>query len=162
MNTSFIFKLNFWLFSILIMIIACEIAPTATQNTSKAGIKNFDWLIGEWKRTDDKEGRKTYEYWTKINPEIYQGIGFTLENTDTVFKENIRLLKIDSVYNFEVIGVNEAPTYFKFTNHTTNKFTCENPENEFPKKIEYHLVGDSLKAIIFGDEFSVPFTFVRL
>ena len=40
-------------------------------------------------------------------------------------------------------------------------FTCENAQNEFPKKIEYKLVDSGLKASISGGGDKVDFDFKR-
>lgn len=124
--------------------------------------KNFDYLVGKWVRTNDKVGPKTYEHWSKKNEEEYIGIGFTLTEKDTVFKENLRLIKINNVWNYEVTGVNETPTYFKFSSQSANKFVCENPTNEFPKKIVYQLSGDSLRAFVSAGETNLTFDFQKL
>jgi len=119
----------------------------------------LDWITGSWERTNNSKGTKTYESWTKKSKEEYIGFGCTLKGNDTVFKENIRLIKLNNIWNLEVVGVNEAPTLFKFISNTTNSFTCENKQNEFPKKISYSLDGEHLKAIISDDANEIPFLF---
>jgi len=121
----------------------------------------FDWVLGNWERTNNSKGTKTYESWTKKSKDEYIGLGCTLKGKDSVFKENIRLIKLKDIWRFEVVGVNEAPTLFKFTSNTTNSFTCENQLNEFPKKISYSFDGENLKAIISDDTNEIPFVFKR-
>jgi len=121
----------------------------------------FDWMLGNWERTNNSKGTKTYEYWTKKSKDEYIGYGCTLKNKDTVFKENIRLIKLNNLWSFEVVGVNEAPTLFKLISNKTNSFTCENQQNEFPKKISYFLDGEQLKAIISDDTTEIPFLFKK-
>lgn len=138
----------------LLIIIALSACNT-TQTTQ------FDWLIGSWERTNDSDGNKTYESWSKKSNTEYIGLGCTLKNKDTVFKENIHLIKIKEQWVFKVIGVNETPTIFKFISNTTSSFTFENPENEFPKRIKYSFDGENLKAIISDDNNEVPFLFKK-
>ena len=123
---------------------------------------NLDWLLGNWERMNDKEGKQTFERWKKNSNEEYIGLGFTLQERDTVFKENMRLRPINGGWNLEVIGVNEQPTYFKFTNQTKNSFVCENPNNEFPKKIEYQFSDNKLKAKVSTDEMAIDFNFEKI
>lgn len=123
--------------------------------------ENFDWILGNWERINDSEENKTYEYWTKNSNTEYIGFGCTLKNKDTVFKENIRLIKMKEQWVFKVIGVNETPTLFKFISNTTNSFTCENLQNEFPKRIRYSCDGESLKAIISDDNNEISFLFKK-
>lgn len=145
---------------LLFGVFACSTIEQAQQTQQSSN--NFDYLLGKWIRTNDKAGRKTYEHWSKKEEEEYVGIGFTLTKKDTVFKEYLRLVKINAVWNYEVTGVNELPTYFKLTSQSANKFVCENPQNEFPKKIEYQLSGDSLSAFVSARETTLIFNFQKL
>lgn len=140
---------------LLFGLISCNSTETSSNN-------NLDWLLGNWKRTNDKEGQQTFEHWEKVSNNEYVGLGFTLQEKDTVFKENMRLIPIDDVWNLEVTGVNEKPTYFAFTNQTKNSFVCENPNNEFPKKIEYQFFDKKLKAKVSGGEMEIAFDFEKI
>ena len=111
---------------------------------------DFDWLIGSWIRTNDKEGNITYEHWTKISSVEYKGLGCTLQNSDTIFKEQLRLIKI-----------NENPTLFLLTNQTENSFASENEFNEFPKIIEYSVHDKVLLAKISDGDTEISFTFEK-
>jgi len=142
---------RFCFFLIIILLSSCN----------KAQETQFDWLLGPWERVNDKEGSKTFEYWHKKSNTEYTGIGYTLKNTDTVFKENLRLLKINSIWNLEVTGVNDTPTFFKFTKQTATGFSCENKQNDFPKKINYSFDGKNLNAIIADDATEISFIFKR-
>ena len=123
---------------------------------------NLDWLIGNWERTNDEAGQKTFENWRKDSAEIYIGEGFTLAENDTIFIEDLKIMKIDDIWNFEVTGVNESPTYFKFINDTENSFTCENKLNDFPKTIMYSFDNNMLTVIISDDSNKIIFSFVKI
>jgi len=155
-----------FLTSCIIVLGSCKDLPnkkeaTFTISESEERLQSLDWLLGEWKRNNDQEGSSTYEYWQKESDQHYRGLGFTLRAGDTVFKEDIQILLENGKLNYVVSGVNETPTYFKFTNHTANSFVCENEANEFPKKISYVHEKESLSAVISGDGNSVEFTFDR-
>jgi hypothetical protein len=53
--------------SIIIFAVACNQKVKTNQNKtsvteSKVEVKgNFDWLSGNWKRLNDKEGKETFE-----------------------------------------------------------------------------------------------------
>ncbi len=145
------------LLSICILTISCKTDPKLTAE------ENFDWLEGNWQRTNEREGKKTFENWKKISDTEYSGEGFTLMHTDTVFQENIKLLKTDENWTFEVrMKENDTPTVFKLTALKIGTFTCENPENEFPKKIKYEKKGIKLEAVISGGGTEIPFIFERI
>lgn len=138
------------LISILIILFLVSCSPQKD---------NLDWILGQWQRTNNAVGQKTFEQWSKKSKDIYIGLGYTLQGMDTVFIEKLRILKIDGSWNYEVIGVNENPTYFKFSFQSDTNFVCENPDNEFPKKIEYILEGKKLIAIISDENTEIPFYF---
>ena len=123
-------------------------------DTSKK-IKNPSFLIGHWIRINDKEGNQTYEHWdTNL-----KGIGYTLKEKDTIFKEILSIVPLKDTLYLKVEGVNATATLFKFTQQTDTSFVCENPKNEFPQKITYYLENNQLKAIVAADAFKLNFIF---
>ncbi len=123
----------------------------------KEELKKPDFLLGYWIRTNDKPNQKTVEIW---NPD-FSGIGYTLKNKDTVFKEILSIIKKNDTLFLQVEGVNESPTLFKFTSQTKTSFVCENPLNKFPQKIKYYKESDTLKAVISSDGYSIGFDFIK-
>ncbi|PWG04198.1 hypothetical protein [Polaribacter aquimarinus] len=138
------------LFCLLFILISCKEEKKEVQNPS--------FLIGEWIRTNNKKESITYEFWKSD----FTGLGYTLKNKDTAFKEVLSIVKINDTLHLEVKGVNENPTLFKFTNQTDTSFVCENPINEFPKKIKYILDRKQLKATVSSDDFVIDFVFDKL
>ena len=124
---------------------------------NKEEVKKPRFLLGNWIRTNDKPNQSTTEVW---NPD-FTGIGITLQQRDTVFKELLSIIEKDNVLYLKVEGVNEKPTLFKFTSQTETSFVCENPENEFPKKISYYIESDTLKASVSNDDFTIDFSFSK-
>ncbi|QMU65577.1 MAG: hypothetical protein GKR88_15665 [Flavobacteriaceae bacterium] len=113
--------------------------------------------MGNWTRLNDKSGQKTYEKWNSD----FTGIGYTLQEKDTVFKEILSIINKNDTLYLQVEGVNEKPTLFRFTSQTQISFTCENPKNEFPKKISYYMHSDTLKATVSNDDFTIDFVFIK-
>lgn len=122
----------------------------------------FDWLLGDWQRANNTKDKSTFEYWKRNKNGNYVGEGITLSGKDTVFQELMTFEKVDDIWNLKVSGVNEQPTYFKFTVQLGNTFVCVNPKNEFPKKISYQLKADKLFATISGDGQAVDFEFEKM
>lgn len=119
--------------------------------------KKPSFLIGNWKRLNDKVGSQTFETWnTNLT-----GFGYTKKNGKTTFSEKLSIETIKDTLYLKVTGVNKNPTFFKFTNQTDTSFVCENPQNDFPKKIKYYLEDKLLKATISSDDFRVDFIFTR-
>ncbi len=117
-----------------------------------------DFLIGTWERINDESNKKTYEIWKKD----FSGLGFTLRDKDTVFKEKLNIVTKKNNQYLKVTGVNQQPTFFVITTLTENSFTCENSQNEFPKKISYWLENETLNAKVANDDFAIDFVFKKI
>ena len=137
------------LFSVL-LIISCD--------TEIKKFKKPTFLIGNWKRLNDKPGNQTYEMW---NTNLV-GMGYTMKGKKRSFQEILSIISINDTLHLEVKGVNENPTLFKFTNQTDSSFVCENPQNEFPKKIKYFIENKQLKAEVSSDDFRIDFVFNKV
>lgn len=124
----------------------------------KHQIKNPDFLIGKWKRVNDKGSKETFEIWNQN----LNGMGYSLQKKDTVFKEMLSIIEMKGNRYLQVTGVNQNPTLFEFTNQTDNSFICINPNNEFPKVISYWLEKDQLNAKVANDDFAIDFVFERV
>ena len=154
----------------IILILLALISVSCSQNNRKdhsstedpSAAYNFDWLIGSWLRTNDEEGNSTHEHWMKNSSTEYTGMGCTLQDGDTIFKENLRLINTGEEWNLEVTGVNENPTLFLLVNHTDNSFECQNKYNEFPKNIEYSMDDSILLAKISDGDTEISFSFEKL
>lgn len=125
--------------------------------------ENFDWLLGNWKRNNEEAGKETFEEWEKINSSEYIGLGFTMQNGDTIKQEQIKLIKLNGNWNMEVKVPEEAESIiFKMLEFKTNEFTCVNEVLDFPDKIKYWKNGDKINALVSGGEIEIPFEFEKM
>lgn len=147
---------------IVLFTVACS---TPDNNSSEP--KNLDWLEGNWVRTNDEQSIVTYEEWTKVSDKEFVGRGFsvnidsTIFEPDTVFMENIKIMMSNDTLIYEVTGVNENPTPFKFIEQTDTSFVCINSSNDFPKKIAYSVSAGRMTAVISGQGPDIQFFFRR-
>jgi len=116
------------------------------------------FLIGSWERINDETGKTTIENWKSD----FTGIGYTLKDTDTVFKEILNIVELNDTLHLKVTGVNEKPTLFKITSQTDTSFVAENPTHDFPTKINYWLENEQLKAHVSNNEFGIEFVFKKV
>ncbi|SDS45779.1 hypothetical protein SAMN04488553_2302 [Gramella sp. MAR_2010_147] len=123
--------------------------------------ETFDWIIGDWIRTNGMHKLTTTEHWKKISSNLYEGTGVTKKNNETVFRENLRIIKKEEKWIYEVTGVNKETTNFLLTSISDNTFTAVNPENEFPKKISYRTEDKKLIAEISDDRKKEIFEFSK-
>lgn len=145
----------------LLLIISFASVKVFSQQTV-ADFDKISWLQGDWKRINTKTGRSGSERWEKISASEWKGLGISMKGTDTSTVEKMRLtLKNDGIYFVADVTGNNGSVFFKVTQIDENGFTCENPVHDFPKKIEYRLTGNSLKAIISGDGKSIDYLFEK-
>ncbi|MFZ1805578.1 MAG: DUF6265 family protein [Cyclobacteriaceae bacterium] len=144
-------------FLFLITGVACS-STESNQND----LEKISWLKGHWERINIKEGRSAHERWEVVNDQELKGWGVSFRGMDTSFMEVLRIVeKDDTLYYVADVPENPDPVFFKFTSLTENGFICENQEHDFPKKIEYQLQGDTLKAITSADGKELVFEFVK-
>ena len=90
------------------------------------------------------------------------GWGVAMRDNDTTFVESLRIvLEDDELYYVADVEENPEPVFFKFTSMTSNGFITENPDHDFPKKIEYLFKNDTLVVTTSGDKQKITFKFVR-
>jgi hypothetical protein len=119
---------------------------------------NPDFIVGNWKRINEDSTKTTFEIWKSD----LSGVGYTLKNNDTIFKEVLSIISSDGKQYFQVTGVNQQPTLFLITKLTKNSLVSENKENDFPKEISYWLENDTLKAKVGNEDFAIDFEFERI
>ena len=124
----------------------------------KSTLNKPSFLIGSWERINDENNSNTFENWKSD----FTGIGYTLKESDTVFKEIMSIVSLNDTLRLKVEGVNEQPVFFKFTSQTDTSFVAENPTHDFPTKINYWLENEQLKASVSNKEFSIEFIFEKL
>jgi hypothetical protein len=139
-----------------IVFLVCLLFIFSCQTETKPKKPNF--LLGKWIRTNDKSENTTYEIWNKN----FTGLGITLKEKDTTFKEILSIVFINDTLTLKVEGVNETPTLFKFTAQTDTSFVAENPTHDFPTKIKYWLDNKLLKAHVSNAEFGIDFVFEKV
>lgn len=135
-----------------------------SQTKSDSNINvHFDWLIGNWKRVNEVAGKETFENWEKISSNKYSGIGYTLQNGDTISQEKMDIMVTDTNWKLIVkIPKEKQTTEFKITEIKTNEFICINDSNDFPKRIKYWLDGDIMKANISNNKMEIHFEFKKI
>lgn len=127
-------------------------AQTLTGMTT-SDFNSLSWLEGKWSRLNIKRpGRSACEVWKKVSDKEFTGTGLTLQGTDTVFVEKLKIIiHGNEIHYVADVPENPEPVHFLFTALSEQGFTCENPKHDYPKKISYHVIGNTLKAQTSGD-----------
>lgn len=150
-------------------MLACGSSSSSEQPASsplvaaeKAEAK-FDWLVGKWKRIQENQTHITYENWAKVSEAQYAGLGFIMQESDTVWQEELRLIKNDSSWTLEVqTPGNDDMVVFTLTTKLDTTFTVENPEHDFPQAIKYWIADGHLFSYVSGPERNLNYEFEPL
>lgn len=120
---------------------------------------------GKWKMISDKI--EYYEEWKLINSNELTGIGFSIEEADTVLSEELYMQKFSEQWAYVAIPVNQAITLFALTEYSESKFIFENKEHDYPQRIIYEFIADSnlnaaTEGVIDGELMRRDFNFIRI
>jgi len=120
---------------------------------------------GTWKMISDK--LEYYEEWRLINGSELIGIGFNIEEGDTVLSEELYVKKFADTWVYVALHVNQTITLFALTEYTESKFIFENKEHDYPHKIIYEFTADgklnaATEGIIDGELMRRDFSFIRI
>lgn len=102
-------------------------------------------LAGSW----SSQQVQFYETWEVVSDTLMKGIGYSLQNEDTVFKETMKIFYADDKVILAV-KQNEEHEYTQFgmTEAKRDKWVFENMKNDYPNIIIYEISGEVLSAAI--------------
>ena len=120
---------------------------------------------GTWKMISDKI--EYYEEWRLINGSELIGIGFSIEEGDTVLSEELYVKKFADKWAYIALPLNQTITLFALSEYSENKFIFENQEHDYPQKIIYEFIADgklnaATEGIIEGELMRRDFNFIRI
>ncbi len=112
---------------------------------------DLHFLEGTWK----VEGKEQYEIW-EINDNGLSGYMQIISSGVKKKQEILTIKTIENqiVYEATVPDQNEGKTVrFTLNREIKNYFSFENPEHDFPKKIQYEYINENKIAVrVIGDE----------
>ena len=108
----------------------------------------IDWIAGHW---CGEFGDDTIEeIWLQPHGGVAVGLGRSLKGDKTTGFEYFRIADIEGVRSFIAQPGGQPPTVFKKTDDGESWVRFENPDHDFPRKIEYRRNGDTLHAEVSG------------
>jgi hypothetical protein len=121
--------------------------PIARANGA-AQTDGIDWIQGDWCGGADNE--RIEEHWLSSHGGLRLGLGRTLKGSRTSSFEFLRIDVVDGVATYIGQPQGAPPTAFKRTAGGENWVRFENPQHDFPRRIEYRRTGNALYAEIAG------------
>lgn len=137
----------------LVPLALFSIVASCGEVQQKSSLDSFAPIVGTWEMPF--EGTSVFERWERVNDTLMQGWSYEISGGDSVLTETIRIIATDSgtFYVPSVVDQNEgAPVFFKLTSRESDGWVFENPEHDFPTRIEYHFQSnDQLSAAVSGE-----------
>ena len=132
--------MKFLLFAAIILL-----ATSCYRPGPREAINDLHELAGSW----SSQQVQFYETWEVVSDTLMKGIGYSLQNEDTVFKETMKIFYADDKVILAV-KQNEEHEYTQFgmTEAKRDKWVFENMKNDYPNIIIYEISGEELSAAI--------------
>ncbi len=133
----------------LFVVVVCILAG-CNSLAPKSSLDELAWLEGEWISEGKHGGSQTHELWLRRGEEM-KGFGLVIKKGDTTFVEDLVLRETDGVLNYVAkTPQNQSEVAFKLVNSSDTNWVFENPNHDFPKRIEYMKIGEGFTAIVSG------------
>jgi hypothetical protein len=118
-------------------LVACipvlSIPPARANDVAQTD--SLDWIRGDWCGGSDNE--RIEEHWLTSHGGLRLGLGRTLKGSRTASFEFLRIEVVDGLASYIAQPGGVPPTAFKRTAGGKNWVRFENPQHDFPKRIEY-------------------------
>jgi len=106
------------------------------------------WMAGHW--CADMGEETVEELWLPPRGNVMPGMGRTLNPDRTAGFEYLRIVDLDGIQRFIAQPGGQPPTVFGRTAGGENRARFENPDHDFPQRIEYWKEGETLHAEVGG------------
>lgn len=126
-------------FYLILIVIIINTGPLIAQNKCDS-LEIVSWLLGEW--ISENSSGVTIENWEKVSVNSFEGFGKTISAGSNEVKsyESLRLVEMSGqIYFIAKVGHNKLPIAFALTTCSDSMAVFENPDHDFPKKIDYKL-----------------------
>lgn len=140
------------------------LAAGSTGALGEGAGPGLDWLEGRWCGGDPS--MRIEETWLPDRGDMHFGVSRTVKDGRVVGFEFLRIAIVDGTATYLAQPGGSPPTAFTRTGGGEQWVRFENPEHDFPKRIDYRRTGDSLAAEIAGpgrdgQEKAIAFEFRR-
>ena len=123
---------------------------TLLIGSAQAEVANssLEWLAGHW--CVEMGGDTVEEFWLPPHGGVMAGLARTLSTERTTGFEFLRIAQIDGVQSYIAQPGGRPPTSFRRTAGGERWVRFENPDHDFPQRIEYRREGEDLHAEVAG------------
>src|SRR5262245_21413060 len=128
----------------LLTVLLLSLLTAAVFAADDPPARRFDWLSGHW--CSDTGSQVIEELWLPARGNVALGVGRTIKSGKTTSFEFMRIEIRDDVIQFVAVLEGQPPTPFKLTASGADWARFENPQHDFPKRVEYRRTPSGLHA----------------
>ena len=123
-----------------LLIFILVIFSSCYRPVARQAFEDLKILEGKWFST---EGPQFNEQWKVVNDSLMIGVGFSMNEGDTAFKEQLKIYRSgDQVFYGAQVGENNNFIYFKLKEARIRSWMFENPVHDYPNIIQYKLIDE--------------------
>lgn len=143
MYIGFFLMKHFFLLTLFVFFPVFTMAQTSLQS--------LEWILGEWQHI---QGEMVFTEQWQMSPDssLYIGTGKAQKNDKIVSQEDMRIEMLNGELHYIVTVHNHnenSAIPFRLTSSTNNSVIFENPDHDFPQKIEYTFKNNnSIHAVV--------------
>ena len=127
---------------LLLSVIYFLFFTSCYRPSPKQAFEDLKSLEGKWQTI---EGAQFNEVWTLSNDSLLSGMGYSLNATDTAFKEILEIYRSgNQVFYGALVDHNSGFVYFELAEAKKALWKFVNPDHDYPNIINYQLVNDSI------------------
>lgn len=128
----------------LISIISLFLLSSCYRPDAGESMQNLRQLEGLW---SSSRGVLFNENWQAVTDTLMLGTGFSLQDKDTAFKEELKIfLKNKQVFYAAKVGESDHFVEFQLNMAKRNTWVFENHDHDYPNIITYKIDADELIA----------------
>jgi hypothetical protein len=132
----------------LVLLSALSVAACAAAPAADSPPRAFAWLSGHW--CSQSEAQLIEEYWMPPEGNLVLGVGRTVKAGKTVTFEFMRIATRDGATNYLAMHDGLPAVAFRLTASGADWARFENPQHDFPTRVEYRRTSSGLHAEIAG------------
>lgn len=131
---------------IIIMVLLSFIL--GAQNSDTVMVNQLNWLAGYW--TAENGDTRMEEFWLPESNGLLVGLHRDSFGSGNTFVEYLRIEKSKDTIIYKASPRGKEPTSFYLKAVETHSVVFENLDHDFPQRIMYSLIGDTLDVKIEG------------
>lgn len=133
---------------LLIALGALAACGASVRGADPVATPDFGWIAGHW--CLEAGGELIEEYWLPGAGDLMLGLSRTVKAGKTASFEYLRIQSKDGVTNYLAQPQGAPPTAFRLAGAGTGWVRFENPQHDFPQRVEYRRTATGLRAEIAG------------